>query len=113
MRPTAATSTPPPIVTAVVVFSLIAASISLILAIYFALSDKAAGDALMDATKEASETATRKPDTIHEQAAIDFAGLAKLAEAVDKVDRSGRFLICALAFAAVAAVAASAGAIAG
>lgn len=110
----AASSTPPGVVTAVVVFSLVAAGICLVLAVYFAFADKPSTDALRTAAKDAgSKTSAKLANPVQEQAAaIDFNGLAQLATALDKLNRSGRFQIAALAFSAVAAVAAGAGAVA-
>lgn len=111
----------PGVATAVVVFTLICAGGCLILAIVFAFIEKASTGAVRDATKAAVPSAVtqprldanERPIPIPQAAHVDFAGLAKLAEGLDKLNHAGRFLIMSLAFTAVAAVAAGAGSIAG
>lgn len=114
MNALASASSLPVAVTAVVVFSLVAAGLCLVCALYFEVADNKATDALRAAAKNAgSKTSENLANPVQEQVAgIDFGGLAQLATALDKLNRSGRFLIAALAFSAVAAVAAGTGAIA-
>jgi hypothetical protein len=103
------------VVAAVVVFSLVSSGVCLALAAYFAFDDREATDALQTAARQAgTKTSERLENPAQAQAAaIDFGGLAQLATALDKLNRSGRFLIASLSMAAVAGVAAGAGAIAG
>ncbi len=110
----AAAANPPGVVVAVVIAALVAGGVCLAVAIYFAFADKSTTDALTKAAKDAGTKASDKlANPVQEQAAaIDFGGLAQLATAIDKLNRSGRFLVAALTFAAVAAVAAGTGAIA-
>jgi len=108
------TTDTPGVVIAVVVFSLAAAAVCLILAAYFAFADHRATAALRDAAKEAGAKAGERlanPAT-PQTGPIDFKGLAELATALEKLNRSSSFLIGALAFAAAASVAAGAGSIA-
>jgi hypothetical protein len=114
------TTDTPGVVTAVVVFSLAAAGVCLILAAYFAFVDHRATAALREAAKQAGASAGNRlanpanpanPATA-QTGPIDFKGLAELATALEKLNRSSSFLIAALAFAAAAAVAAGAGSIA-
>ena len=104
----------PGVVWAVVGSALAVGVLCLGLSVFFAFADKAASDALVTAAKRAGTTTThRLENPAQEQAAaIDFGGLAQLATALDKLNRSGRFLIAALAFWAIAAAAAGATALA-
>jgi hypothetical protein len=111
----------PGVVTAVVIFSLVSAGLCLVLAIVLAFIDKESTKAVRDAAKKAAPRTVVEPQKMAdgkfapvEQAAhVDFVGLAKLAEGIEKLNAAGRFLIASLAFAASAAVAAGAGSIAG
>jgi hypothetical protein len=111
----------PDVVTWVVAFTLICAGSCLILAVIFAFIDKSSVAAVRSAAQEAAPSAVTKPQRdangrplpVPQAAHVDFAGLAKLAEGLDKLNHAGRFLVASLAFTAVAAVAAGAGSIAG
>jgi hypothetical protein len=48
-----------------------------------------------------------------QSAGVDFGGIAKLAEALEKLNPSGRFLIGSVVFAATAALVTSVGSVAG
>ncbi|WP_159038157.1 hypothetical protein [Streptomyces sp. WM6386] len=110
----------PDVATTVVIFTLVCAGICLALAVIFAFLDNASSAVRKAAEAAAPKTVTEfetdetgrpraRPQTTH----VDFSGLAKLAEGLEKLNHAGRFLIVSLAFTAVAAVAAGAGSIAG
>jgi Na+(H+)/acetate symporter ActP len=103
----------------VAIVCLIAAGACLIAALFFAFADRAATEQLRQAVQTASakvnaefsaEPQAGDDDRNPAQPQfgnMDFRGLANLAEAIDKLNRSGRFLLIAsLAFAAISAVAA-------
>src|SRR5436309_1113493 len=103
----------PGVVTAVVIFSLVAAGVCLVFAAFFAFADQTTTEALRSAAKDAgTKTSEKLANPAQPQAAVDFGGLAQLATAIDRLNRAGRFLIAALSFTAVAGVAAGAGSIA-
>ena len=84
--------------------ALVAGVASLALAIFFAFHDRGPAKVVGEAVREAGAKAKKKLENpVQEQAAIDFASLAKLADSLHKLDRSGRFLVAALGFIAVAA----------
>lgn|ERR1700739_1432718 len=104
----------------VAIVCLIAAGACLIAALLFAFADRAATEQLRQAVRTASAKVNAEIRAEPAQAGdddgnpaqpqfgdMDFRGLANLAEAIDKLNRSGRFLLIAsLAFAAISAVAA-------
>ncbi|MCV7423809.1 hypothetical protein H7K45_24955 [Mycobacterium yunnanensis] len=94
-------------------FCIIAAAGTLGLAIFFAFNDRDAATKLRDAAKNASETLARPDDNgtpIRAQGAgVDFGGIAKLAEALEKLNPSGRFLIASIVFTTAATVVTSVG----
>ena len=120
----AATASTPPaaIVVAVVVFCLIASGACFLSAIaIWAKYERGLAEALQgtqeklkDVQPRAVDEAGRPLNPVQEQAgpAFDFAALAKLADALEKLPVSGRLLVVSLGFAAIAAVAAGTGSIA-
>jgi Na+(H+)/acetate symporter ActP len=104
----------------VAIVCLIAAGACLIAALFLAFADRAATEQLRQAVQIASAKVNAEFSAEPVQAGdddrnpaqprfgnMDFRALANLAEAVDKLNRSGRFLLIAsLAFAAISAVAA-------
>jgi hypothetical protein len=91
-------------VNGVVYVALLCGAVCLGLAIAFAIKDRGPAKKVSEAAEEAgAKTKEKLANPAVEQAAIDFEGIAKLAEALKKLDRSGRFLIAALAFVAIAA----------
>ncbi|MFB7617927.1 hypothetical protein [Kitasatospora sp. NPDC056181] len=101
----------------VVCTAVVAAVACLVLAAVFSFMDKAENEARKAAREAVPTTKHRAPaagEAARNQAAtVDYAALAKLAEALEKLNRAGRFLIASISFAAVASLAASAGSIAG
>lgn len=105
----------------VAIVCLIAAAACLMAALFFAFSDRAATEQLRQAVQIASAkvnaefSAEPVQDGVDDRnpaqpefGNMDFRGLANLAEAIEKLNRSGRFLLIAsLAFAAISAVAAA------
>ncbi|MET7534719.1 hypothetical protein [Streptomyces goshikiensis] len=119
----AAASTPPTaIVVAVVVFCLIASGVCFVAAIaIWAKYERGLANVIEDAKEKLKDVRPRAVDEAgrplnpnQEQAgpAFDFAALANLADAMEKLPVSGRLLVVSLGFAAIAAVAAGAGSIA-
>jgi hypothetical protein len=91
-------------VNGVVYVALLCGVVCLGLAITFAVRDRGPAKEVSEAAEEAGKkTKQELQNPATEQAAIDFGGIAKLAEALKKLDRSGRFLIAGLAFVAIAA----------
>jgi hypothetical protein len=101
---------------AVAVACLIAAAICLGYAIKLAHADNAAIDQVRQATitKSGGKPASEGETPVAAQSSpIDFTGAAKLAEALNKLNPSGRFLIASFIFAAIAAAAAGVGSVTG
>jgi hypothetical protein len=106
-------------------FCVIAAVACLICAIAFAFADrktaakvrdaaKAVGKSIEESLSPGGDTGERPRTPVVAQAAgVDFGGIAKLAEALDKLNPSGRFLIGSVVFAATAAVVAGVGSFTG
>jgi hypothetical protein len=92
---------------AVVGFALTASGVCLLLGVVFTFMESGAERKLRAAAKAAGDhLAKSQPgeNPVQAQTApIDFGGLAKLAEALGHLNRSGRFLIVSLGFAAIAA----------
>ena len=100
---------------------LVAAGACLIAALLIAFADRAATEQLRQAVRTASAKVNAEFNAEPAQPAddnrspaqpqfdnMDFRGLVNLADAFDKLNRSGRFLLIAsLAFAAISAVAAA------
>lgn len=106
-------------------FCILAAAACLVCAIVFAFSDRNAAAKVRDAAQRVGEAitnslaagedgATRPRTPVQMQSAgVDFGGIAKLAEALEKLNPSGRFLIGSVVFAATAALVTSIGSVAG
>jgi hypothetical protein len=102
-------------------FCVLAAAACLICAIVFAFADRRAAAKVRDAAQSVSEAITEtmaaregsaeRPRTPvqMQSAGVDFGGVAKLAEALEKLNPSGRFLIGSVIFAATAALVAGVG----
>ena len=102
-------------------FCVIAAAACLICALVFAFADRKAAAKVRDVAQRVSEAITeslapgegnaQRPRTPvqMQSAGIDFGGVAKLAEALEKLNPSGRFLIGSVVFAATAALVAGVG----
>jgi ABC-type oligopeptide transport system substrate-binding subunit len=95
----------------VIMVSLAASMVCLIIAIILAFAGHDAKKAIRGAAAAAGSKARARVDDpdanpAQPQAAVDYDGLSKLAEALAKLSPSGQFLIAALAFAASAALAA-------
>ncbi|MFD4644819.1 hypothetical protein [Streptomyces sp. NPDC058441] len=112
----AATGTPGVII-AVVVFCLVVSGIFAALSARLAFTDTEAEKSVRGAVKAAGDKQREKMELgdtqvrVEERAlGIDFGGLSNLADAIDKLNQAGRFLIASMAFAAIAAAAASVGA---
>lgn len=94
---------------AVVLFSVVAAGVCLVLAVWFGIDEwRAAAKVRGVALPEAAEP--QQPNTVQPYGGgIDFSGIAKLAEALEKVNLSGRFLVGAITFITAATVVVSVG----
>ncbi|MCV7101149.1 hypothetical protein [Mycobacterium palustre] len=95
------------------VFCVIAAAASLGLAIFFGITDWKAAARVRDFAKNAvaptSTAGTQNP--LQPQAGgLPIEAIAKLAEALEKINPSGRFLVAAIAFTAAATLVISVGA---
>lgn len=94
------------VVNSVIIFCVVAAAASLGLAIFFGIQDWRAAAKVRDLAKTATESisaGTQNP--LQPQAAgLSFDWIAKLAEALDKVNPSGRFLVASIAFTAAATI---------
>jgi hypothetical protein len=92
----------------VVWFSVVAAGICLLLAVGFGIDEWRAAAKVREAALP-KQNATQEPNTVQPYGGVDFAGIAKLAEALEKVNLSGRFLIGAITFTTAATVVTSVG----
>lgn len=113
------------VIALVAVFCIVASAACLLFAIVFAFSDKKAAAKVRDAAQQAGEAITnsltpsedggnsRRTPAQMQSAGVDFGGIAKLAEALEKLNPSGRFLIGSVVFAATAALVTSIGSVAG
>ncbi|MEV5255924.1 hypothetical protein AB0K98_29695 [Streptomyces werraensis] len=107
----------PGVIISVVVFCLVVSGIFATLSACSAFTDTEAEKSVREAVKVAGDKQKEKMEAgdtqvrVEERAlGVDFGGLSKLAEAIDKLNQAGRFLIASMAFAAIAAAAASVGA---
>ncbi|MEU4767076.1 hypothetical protein AB0H12_27855 [Actinosynnema sp. NPDC023794] len=91
----------------VIAVNLVFSAVTLGLGVLFAFTDRKATAAVRGAVVEDSSKAEIPVGQGNQpqRSIVDFGGLAKLAEALDKLNRSGRFLITSIAFMAVAVAA--------
>ena len=96
----------------VAIFCIVASAICLVFCIGFIWGDRRAAKAGA-AKLPAGEAPDRTPVVQQSLGAPDFCGIAKLAEAIQKLTPSGQLLIGAVVFAAIAAVLGGVGSVTG
>jgi hypothetical protein len=97
----------------VTVFCIIASSICLLFCVGFLWADRRAAKDALKGKLAAGKAGNRTPVVEQSLGVPDFSGIAKLAEALQKLNPSGQLLVGAVAFAAIAAVLGGVGSVAG
>lgn len=93
-------------------FCVVAAVVCLALAVFFSFDDWCTTKKLRQAAKDASNTIGQPRNPAQPQGGaggVDVNAIAKLAEALEKLNPAGRFLLASIAFTAAATVVASVG----
>ena len=97
----------------VAIFCSVASAICLVFCIGFVWGDRRAAKELAQRKLPAGEAPDRTPVVQQSLGAPDFGGIAKLAEAIQKLTPSGQLLIGAVVFAVTAAVLGGVGSVTG
>ena len=97
----------------VAIFCIVASAICLVFCIGFDWGDRRAAKELAQRKLPAGEAPDRTPVVQQSLGAPDFGGVAKLAEAIQKLTPSGQLPIGAVVFAAIAAVLGGVGSVTG